>query len=471
MRFYKHGFNKYTALVLFIMTMATPALSQQQSYDLFTFSPPSGWKKTTQKTTIAFSTTDNVRRTWAQITIVSSTTSLGSIEQDFHSEWKELIVKPYGAGTEPRATDARAHNEWKFKSGSGEFTFNKETANVTLNTFSDGQRCISFYMMSNTTSYKTLLDKFASTIQIQKPVGNSQSASAQTTTEKKPETPTVPSSEVHSDGFSFNTTNFQDGWSSVVREDWVEATKGNVRVLLHYPRKEDNEYISQQDEETRIFWNLLIARRYTNATEFFLYDYNAAYEPAHLASAYLIDGDGKKQFVTLFMKAKTGWIEIITPDRNTFVATFGVDRPDSYFGEWEALINLSGLNRFAVGVNDLKGKWSSDFSGSTQFYNSYTGMYAGYNAYQSNQNFTFSAGNTYRWKIVSATTSNGASNVQQDESAGTYSLPNNWQIYCSKIGKSPKTYDAYFKAVKGGRILNLSMTDYPGYTAYARVKD
>ena len=55
------------------------------------------------------------------------------------------------------------------------------------------------------------------------------------------------------------------------------------------------------------------------------------------------------------------------------------------------LINMTGYNKFAVTASDLKGKWTSDFTGIQQLYNVYTGQYAGMNINQSNEEFIFSA--------------------------------------------------------------------------------
>ena len=41
---------------------------------------------------------------------------------------------------------------------------------------------------------------------------------------------------VSNSGVAFTTTNFDDGWTSTVHEDWVEVTKGNIKVLIHYPK-------------------------------------------------------------------------------------------------------------------------------------------------------------------------------------------------------------------------------------------
>lgn len=447
---------KYFLFVL-LSVSAISVFSQQQTYDLITFTPPPGWTKKVMENSIVFSTTDQVKRTWAQVLIVKSTESKGSIENDFVSEWNEFAVRPHNVSAKPLETDAQMFNGWNLFSGMSKFFFNGDSCALLLNTFSNKERCITFIIKSNTTIYGPILDEFIASISLP-PATQSAENSV---------TPTPSNSSV-SDGFHFTTTNFEDGWSSTVQEDWVEATKGNIRVLLHYPRKEDGEYISQQLDKTKLFWNLLVAPRYVSASDFFFYEYNNAYDPAHFAHATLVDKSGKKQFVALFEKNKTGWIEIITPDKATFVKTFGVDQPDSYFAEWQALVNLSGLNRFAVDESDLQGLWTSDFSSSLQYYNTYSGMYAGYNAFSSSVTFNFRNNRTYDWKLGMANSSNGQTQAESAESSGTFSMNGNWQLICSKIQKGPRTYNAHFTAIKGGRILWLQDVEYGSPTAFGK---
>ncbi|RAW02850.1 hypothetical protein [Pseudochryseolinea flava] len=448
----------------FSLLMAVGSFAQQQTYDLLSFTPPSGWTKITRENAIAFSFTDNVKRTWAQISIVKSTVSKGNMENDFQSEWKDLAVTPYGTSQQPQAIDKQVFNGWNFWSGSGKFVFNNENANLILSSFSDGQRCISFVIMSNTTAYGAKFDAFIASIQISQPTVVNTSSKQQPAESKLP----VGNDATVADGFHFSTTNFDDGWTSVVKPDWVESTKGNVKVVLHYPRKEDGEYISQQVDRTKRFWDLLVAPRYVSASDFFFYEYNTSFEPAYFASANLTDKSGKTQFVALFSKAKSGWIEVIMPTKADFVKVFGVDRPDSYFGEWQALFNLSGLNRFAVSSDDLKGKWTSDFSSSLQYYNTFTGSYAGYNAYSSSQNFSFGTNRTYNWQIWTANSTNGGTVAQNAKSSGTFTMKGNWQVVFSKIENKPKTYNAYFSAIKGGRVLWLQDVEYGDYTPFGK---
>ncbi len=282
---------------------------------------------------------------------------------------------------------------------------------------------------------------------------------------------TVTNRPAISTGFTFNTTNFDDGWTGTVQENWVEVTKGTVKVLLHYPRPEEKQYISQQDDRTKFFWDLLVAPRYSSLSNFELLSYNYSSEPAYYAAGNVTASSGNTVYVTLFSKGRSGWIEIITPDKNTFVNTFNINNPGSYFSEWEPLSRLSNYNKFAVSASDLVGKWTTQFSSSMALYNVYTGIYAGASNYASTQSFYFSGDKKYHWKLVTMRGNVAGANTEHTESDGSWQLQGNWLLSCSDIGKFAKKYNVYFSCIKGARILHMEDTGYPGYTLFGKAAD
>nr|WP_294902854.1 hypothetical protein [uncultured Lacibacter sp.] len=453
----------YFFLIVLLFTQCS-AKAQQQTFDIFTFTPPQKWSKSSKENSLLFAITNNSQRTWAQIDMLKKTASLGTAEADFKSEWQELVVKRYGVTGEPLAIDTQTYQGWKLYTGLGKFVFNKDTSSVLLNTFSDGINCASFLLLSNTTAYGNVMDEFVASLNL----------SAPGTTQQQT-TPVEPVQTTHSapsnDGYQYNTSNFDDGWTSVVKEDWVEATKGNIKVLLHYPRAEDNKYYSQYTEHVNVFWNLLVAPRYSNLREYQTPGYNHSSEPGLYAAGLLNDNATKKDvWVALFSKGKTGWIEVIAPDKATFVQMFGIDNPGTYFYEWGPLVNLAGMNKFAVGENDLVGKWSSQFYGSTAYYNVNTGVYAGSSSVASGVTYLFKANKTYQWDLGMATNSmSTGSRTDVAKASGTWKVLNNWQIWCSDIERRPVTYNAYFSCIKGARILWLQDVSYGSYTAYGRI--
>ncbi|OSZ77357.1 hypothetical protein CAP36_13235 [Chitinophagaceae bacterium IBVUCB2] len=448
--------------LFFLLLLCGTAHSQQQTYDIFTFNAPKKWNKAAKENNLIFSITDNSNRTWAQIDLLKSTASKGSIYADFQNEWKDLVMTRYGVSGEPLTIDSNTYMGWKLYTGLGKFLVKTDTAFVLLNTFSDGYRCASFVLLSNTTAYGTVLEEFAGSVKLSQPKTS--------TTQPKPSVNSKTTAT--NDGFQFNTTNFDDGWTSVVKEEWVEATKGNIKVLLHYPRAEDSKYYTQHDERMNVFWNLLVAPRYSNLRNYEAPGSNLP-ESAYFACGLLKDNaSGKDVWVTLFNKGKSGWIEIITPDKNTFVQIFGINNPHMYYTEWNSLLNLAGMNRFAVGEKDLTGKWSNEFQGSTAYYNTYTGVYAGSTTHASRQNFIFRTNKTYNWDLVVGSSSYGSTmKVDQAKASGNWKMLGNWQVWFSEIERQPKTYNAYFSCFKGGRILWLQDVSYGSYTAYGKISN
>jgi hypothetical protein len=275
--------------------------------------------------------------------------------------------------------------------------------------------------------------------------------------------------------FSFTSTNFDDGWTATVKDDWVQVVKGNITVLLHYPNPAAGTPSYDYNAVTSNAWNILVAGRYANLQNFSVFSGAVEYEPSYFGTGDVTDNaTGKRLFVALFRKGGNTWAEIIAPDRNSFVQAFGIDinKPDYYTGSsmWDPLLKLTWYNRFAVSLTDIAGKWTNNFTGMQQYVNAYTGANAGMDTYSSSQIFEFDAGGNYKWEISVASGFVGSIRFQNAKSSGVASMPNNWQIRFSDLEGKPKTYNAYFSCIKGARILMLEDASYPtGYTGYGKM--
>lgn len=445
-------------LLPLLLFLKIDAVAQQQTYDLLTFTPPKGWKKTALNNTLSFDTVHKAKQSWCKVALWKSTTSKGSLQADFESDWQELAVKPHGVSATPLALDTQTIEGWKVQSGMGKFLFNRDTATLALTTFSDGQRYTSVMMMTNGKGYGDAIERFLSSVKLpQASVANSSHHQA-----------VVPSNTVAA-GFAFTTTNFDDGWTSVAREDWVEVTKGATKVLIHYP-KEGTIFPADPDVLTNAAWNILVAPRYSN-----LRNYKTAYISDYirpiLGMGTLRDNaTGKDVYVVLYRQGPTGWLEFVSPNKHSFIQEFKFDPETIQWNSETALLKplekMVGYNKFAIAASDFKGTWTSDFTGVQQMYHVYTGNYAGMNITQSNEEFVFGNNNSYNWKILLAHGMVGNQNVSQAKSSGTFSVLNNWQIHFSKMQSGPKTYHAYWSCIKGARLLHLLDAAAPGSGSY-----
>ncbi len=460
-------------LLLFIICI--PAISvpaQKKTFDLVEYTIPKdlqgkNWKEEVTANTTVYTAVNKKDGSWCRIGIIKSTASKGDIDTDFDSEWQQLVVKNYNATDTPQVNPAEEVNGWKIKAGSAKFIFNNKDAIVMLTTASSYERCASIVVTTNSQRYLRNIENFLRSVQLQQqkaPSANSNNQAVQTK-----------SAAAKPGGFQFSTSNFDDGWTSTVQEDWVEVKKGNIKVLLHYP-KEGTVFAADPEPLVNAAWNILVAPRYSQLKNYRT-AYITTYNRPYLGMGYAIENStGKPVFVLLFRQGD-GWIEFITPDKNAFIQQYKFD-PETV--KWDTdsdlmnpLKNMSGYNKFAIAASDFKGKWTSDFTGIQQMYNVYTGNYAGMNMNQSNIIFDFKEGNSYYWKLIAVNGMVGNLKFAQVESTGTFSVPNNWQLQCSKIEKGPKLYHAFWSCIKGARILNLLDADAPGsgiYTQYGLAK-
>lgn len=265
--------------------------------------------------------------------------------------------------------------------------------------------------------------------------------------------------------FHFDTTTFNDGWTSKVKEDWVEVTKGNITVLLHY--KIFNMQSQDIDQIISTAWNGIVAPRYSSLSNY-ISTYISAYNRPYLGMGSVVENaSGQQKFVLLFRRG-AGWIEVICPDKTTFINQFQFDPETIQWNSNDELVNsvavLANYNKFAIAASDLNntGKWSTSYSNNTFYSNYYTGAYEGMSTFTSSQWFVFGKNQAYHWEIIGTNSSGGQTSVGSAKSDGTYTIPNNWQIQCSNIENKPKLYDAYYTATKGGRLLWMNDAEHPG---------
>jgi hypothetical protein len=257
--------------------------------------------------------------------------------------------------------------------------------------------------------------------------------------------------------YTFSITNFDDGWISTVKEDWVEATKGSLIVLIHYPNKDADAYNSVLLDGLKNAWNILVAPRYSNASNFEFKPIQS-WESIEFAEADMTEKmTGNIVHVVLFKKDYSDgsgkYLEFITTSKQSFESEFGAYHETSY--GWENIEKMAYYNKFAVDITDLRGKWTNDFSAAIQYVNAYTGFDAGMDTHASVENFQMASGNTYNWDLAVASGPVGNITFQSVKSNGSYTMTGNWILNFSDIEGKPRSYDVYFSCIKGLRILWL----------------
>ena len=446
---------KKLILLCVLFAFTGNSFAQTETFDLITYTPPAGWKKEVKENSYtSFTISNQQTKNYCQIFIMLSIESKGGINEDFDNEWQNLVVKNYKVSESPKLTEPTLENKWKTKSGLAPFTFNNGNGIAMLTTISGYNKAISIVTVTNSTDYMPAIQSLLESIEMKIP-------DKVETNQQQPTNNQLSPAAIKS-SFTFNTTNFDDGWTSTVQEDWVEVTKGNIKVLIHYPNKNADAYNSVLLDGLKNAWNVLVAPKYSSASNF-EFKPITGWQSIEFAEADMVEKNTSKTVHVVLYKmgysnGSGRYLEFITAKKSSFEQEFGSYHETTY--GWENMEKMANYNKFAVAASDLNGKWTNDFSGMTQYVNAYTGADAGANTHASNQNFEFGAGNTYKWDLAVASGFVGNIKFQSVKSNGKFSVPNNWQVSFSDIEGKPKTYNVQFTCIKGARVLWIDGTGF-----------
>lgn len=446
--------KKVTAFVL--ISLSINAVAQQQTFDITTYTAPKGWAKQATESTIQFSKEDAAKGTYCLIMLFKALPGAPDSKTNFDAAWETVVKETVTVSASPEMQTPAAENGWEVQSGYAPFEAEGSKGIVLLVTSTGFQKMVNILVLTNTDVYEKEMTAFLESITLKKitpavnkPTPNSVKPVQATTAEKK-------------DGFAFTTTNFDDGWTSTVQEDWVQVTKGDIKVLIHYPNKKADEYNTVLKESDYTAWNILVAPRYSNLKNLEWKTIQSWQSITFMQGEATENSTGKQVHIVLFKKhysnGSGSYLEFVTDNKAIYEREFGPYHNTEL--DWDKTANMQFRNKFAIGAADLKGKWTNNFSGMTQYVNAYTGASAGANTHASNQNFIFGAGGTYKWDLAVASGFVGNIKFQGVKSSGKFTVPNNWQVRFSDIEGKPKTYNASFTCIKGARVLWLDDTGF-----------
>lgn len=315
----------------------------------------------------------------------------------------------------------------------------------------------------------------ADNTQVNQEIGASQPAmtttQVTTTTEIPSEvtttTPVNPPAAIQ-DGFAFTTTNFDDGWTSTVYNDYVLSTKGDIKVYLSYIEKFNaSDYSGTGKELRHHYWDNYVGKYFITGEKKFdtrgaLSDYSQDF-----IEGWATDKEtGSKRYIAMIVQviAYTGTLSVIVvsaPDEQQFRRQF--PKADTKFEN--DLLPMYSYNKFALGKNDLIGKWVSGAPGAmVNWYSTATGNNVGSTAAVTSDEFDFGSDGKYSSKHNGATGWVGAMNTFQQKYNGTYTVTDWTLTATNRFDGKTEVLNAWFEVVRGGRVLHLQNQQYTGQT-------
>ncbi|MBK6938016.1 MAG: hypothetical protein IPH18_14900 [Chitinophagaceae bacterium] len=223
--------KKISLLFPFVLSVLF-SYAQTETFDITMYKAPKGWKKEKSESAIQFSKEEAAKGTYCMISLLKSVPGTTNSKENFEAAWETVVKGMVNVTTEPEMQTPNSENGWEAQSGYGSFEMEGNKGIVLLVTSTGFEKMVNIIILTNSDVYEKEMTAFLESVSFKKtnPV-----ATKPATNPTKPVQPATTSAK--KDGFAYNTTNFDDGWTSTVQEDWVEVKKGNIKVLLHYPKE------------------------------------------------------------------------------------------------------------------------------------------------------------------------------------------------------------------------------------------
>ncbi|MBC8111614.1 MAG: hypothetical protein H7Y04_11185 [Verrucomicrobia bacterium] len=424
------------SIILFCCPLVS-TIAQTEAFNAFTFTPPNGWKKDLKEERVMYEGISNGK--FCQIYLWTLVNSSGNNQADFDKEWNNLYAKNYTFNQKPQI-EKRNEEGWEITVGVAPTTFKGGDFMAMLVTFTGKGQSFSISSNFNDESFLTDIEAFMTSLDIK------EMPAAQTNTINSG------SNKAANSGISISTTNFDDGWISTPKTDYVQVSKADTEVRLYYIDKPLDDAKTQYDEPTDYFWKIYVAPEFkiNNPQKFSGVTYPIIY---HQQADAIEIKTGKRCYIAMKVIYEGGArvIIAITPTQNIYQQLF--PQPD-------AMNRMIGYNKFAVAAKDIFGSWSKSGGSGVEYYNAYSGNYAGMSAISTTDEFIFSSNSAYQSIHNSASTGSSGTKFAALKYNGKFTV-NNWELMATnRVEGKTKKFWCQFEAVKGGFLLILTDSDY-----------
>jgi hypothetical protein len=445
---------KNELLLLVLMMLEFGAFAQKrETFDITSLTPPRGWQREATENVVSFVTSNNATGGWCRVSVFKSMNSTGSARTDFDSEWQQLVVGTYQGAVKPEPEQTE-EDGWTSCSGVSTFQFEQKPAYLLLTSISGYGRKLSVVVLMNSQEFMPQVDLFLGSIELTKPAAPAAELSSGVVV-----VPTA-SGQPFSASITKPTTNFNDGWVATIAADRVVLSRGTVRVQVYYPvAYDDASRASGRD----YFWDTrlpsefqIIQKQYRDHGEVI-----GSFQAPYIEGVAIDRQTGKRVFLGFVVNSANGYmfpVLAVAPDEETLRKTFP-KAEDKYESDLAA---MSGYNKFAVTAKDLAGKWSGGGTTAANYYNVYTGSYAGMAAVAMSDKFEFLANGDYTSRHQGASGMVGSMSTYSQEYKGKATITDWTVTMTNRFKGATTTFNAWFEAVAGGVVLHLQDSQYSG---------
>src|SRR6187551_1403023 len=108
-------------LSIFFLSTGNYLIAQQQTFDIATYTAPSGWKKQSSQTSIQYSKENATANAYCIIMLFKAIPTDQNAKVNFDAAWQTVVKETVSVTAQPEMQPSATENGWEVKSGYAPF--------------------------------------------------------------------------------------------------------------------------------------------------------------------------------------------------------------------------------------------------------------------------------------------------------------------------------------------------------------
>lgn len=177
--------RKKILLLAILFSLAENLFSQQQTFDITTYTLPKGWKKQPAESAIQFTKEDETKGIYCLMTLYKAVPGTSGSKENFDLAWSSLVKEMVTVSTPPEMQPSATENGWETQSGYAAFESDGNKGVVVLVTSSGFEKMVNLIILTNTDVYEKEMSSFLESISLKKPAVTTEQIKTSVATEDK----------------------------------------------------------------------------------------------------------------------------------------------------------------------------------------------------------------------------------------------------------------------------------------------
>jgi hypothetical protein len=430
---------KQCIILLLTAFLCNSITAQTNTYQVFSYAVPDNFVlKENNAEKLLYELVEN-NTTYCQLYLLNAIKANRSAEQNFLNDWNKYAAQTFNI-QRPEEKSVQQKNRWKVITGRAKGRYETIVFTMQVSTYTSGDTSYAIVAVYNDAKYTGAVNRFEQSVQV---LGRNARIN---------QPPTEPARQGGKMKISKYITNFDDGWVGTPLDDYVQLKRNGTEIRLYYVNDQWDKNRPNTTEPNDYYWAKVVTPLFSvsNVQPWVGVQYPVIY----FVAADAVDRQtGKACYVTMKIVYEGGARVIVTvaPNRTTY---------EQQFAHPNDLNRMLGYNKFGVAAQDVTGVWTGGGGGGVEYYNVYSGTYAGMSAISTSDEFTFNSNGTYESWHSSANTNNGGTRFAKLEYKGRFTV-SDWELTASnRVSGKTKKFWARLEAIRGGYLLVLTDSDY-----------